>query len=42
MRLSNFSSFLAKLYCFIHNLVSIGEEQVDICSAITQYVPNLW
>ena len=31
-----FSTFLVKLYCFIHNLVSDGEEQdLDICSATT-------
>ena len=33
---TEFSSILVKLYCFIHNLVSDGEEQdLDICSATT-------
>ena len=39
----HFSSILAKLYCFIHNMVSNGEEQgPDICTSIAQYIPNLW
>ena len=43
MWLIYFSSFLVELYCFIHNLVSVGEEQdLDICSAIAQCVSNLW
>ena len=39
----HFSSILAKLYCFIHNMVPNGEEQgPDIFAAITQCIPNLW
>ena len=39
----NFSLVLVKLYCFIHNMVSDGEEQdLDILSAFTQCLSDLW
>ena len=41
--LIRFSPFLTKLYCVVHIMVSDGEKQgLDICSAITQCLPNFW